>query len=415
MKGVLFIIDGLGDLPIPAFEGRTPLEAAQTPFLDRLAGRGRFGVIDPIAPGVLPNTHSGAGMLLGMYPGQVSRLNRGPVEAAGLGLQLQEGDVALRANFATLERAGDDWRVVDRRAGRIRHGTAELAEAMAGIGPIDGVSVLFQPTEQHRGVLVLSGPGLDAHVSDTDPGDHGDSNLLKHCRALSPGAERTASLINRYGQRVRETLQDHPVNQQRRQAGLLPANGLLTRGAGHPLALDNLVADHGIRASVVSGCNTVKGLGRLLGFRVIDDARFTADLDTDLDAKVRVTLDELQHAGLVFVHVKAPDICAHDRDPVAKRDLLSRIDQSLGSLVGEPVGIAVAADHTTDSNTGRHTADPVPAFMCAAGSEVGEACVSIKFGETACRNGNLPRVDSHGFLQSFLEMLSGGILPASKR
>jgi 2,3-bisphosphoglycerate-independent phosphoglycerate mutase len=411
MKGALLIIDGLGDLPSPLLGQRTPLEAADTPVLNRLAAAGACGLLDPIGPGILPSTHSGAGLLLGLPPDQVDRLSRGPVEACGRGLELRPGDIAMRVNFATLQDSPDGCLVVDRRAGRIRHGADELAAALAGIDLGEGVSMVLKATEQHRGVLVLSGPGLDARITDTDPGDCAMPERLSECRALDPEAGRTADLVNRLSGLARERLASHPVNRDREAAGHPPANGIIMRGAGQVVPLDSMVTQRGLSASLIAGCNTVKGLGRLLGFRIVEDPRFTADLDTDLDAKVYSTLQELKHADLAVVHIKAPDICAHDRKPRAKRDFLARIDQSLASLAEAGVAIAVAADHTTDSNTGMHTPDPVPSLIFdprTAGDGGGEG---TKFGETACRRGTLPRSTSHEFLRAFLERLEDSQSP----
>ena len=131
-KCALLIIDGLGDLPVPELDGKTPLEAAYTPVLDRLASGGLYGLVDPIIPGEIPNTHSGAGMLLGLLPEQAGRLKRGPVEASGAGRVLKAGEIAIRANFATLETRDEALWVTDRRAGRITAGTDELAAVAVG-------------------------------------------------------------------------------------------------------------------------------------------------------------------------------------------------------------------------------------------------------------------------------------------
>jgi 2,3-bisphosphoglycerate-independent phosphoglycerate mutase len=414
MKGALLIIDGLGDLPSPSLGRRTPLEAADTPVLNRLASAGACGLLDPIGQGILPSTHSGAGMLLGLPPDQVDRLSRGPVEACGRGLDLRPGDIAMRVNFATLEESPDGCLVLDRRAGRIRHGADELAAALADIDLGDGVSMVLKATEQHRAVLVLSGPGLDARITDTDPGDCALPARLPQCRALDPAAGQTAGLVNRLSELARERLASHPVNRAREAAGRPPANGIIMRGAGQVMPLDSIVIQRGFSASLIAGCNTVKGLGRLLGFRVVDDQRFTADLDTDLDAKVSATLLELERADLAVMHIKAPDICAHDRKPRAKRDFLARIDLSLAPLARAGVAIAVAADHTTDSNTGKHTPDPVPSLIFDPRTAGGSGGDGLKFGEAACRQGTLPRYCSHEFLQVFLEHLADSQSPEQR-
>jgi 2,3-bisphosphoglycerate-independent phosphoglycerate mutase len=400
MKGVLLIVDGLGDLPVEALGGATPLEAATTPVLDCLAANGRYGLIDPIGAGETPNTHSGAGALLGLEPGQGAQFRRGPVEAAGLGLDLQPGDIALRANFATLRPEAEGFTVVDRRAGRISEGTGELAAALERIDYGEGVNVTFQPTEQHRAVMLLSGPGLDMNVTDTDPGDRKMPSRLPDCRAVQPGAERTALLLNRLTRLAYRQLRDHPVNRSRLAAGLLPANGIIARGAGTSLELKNIVHHFGLEASVVSGCNTVKGLGRLFGFDVVSDARFTGSLDTDLEAKIAAVISQLDDHDLVYLHIKAPDICAHDKQPLAKRDFLQRMDSALAPLQNLDLDIAVAADHTTDSNSGFHTSDPVPAIISRSCGQPG--AVALNFGETACRSGNLQRQTAHKLVLEFI-------------
>jgi 2,3-bisphosphoglycerate-independent phosphoglycerate mutase len=403
MKGVLLIIDGLGDLPIPALGGKTPLEAARTPVLDRFASDGLCGLVDPIELGTVPNTHSGAGLLLGMLPGQAHKLHRGPVEAAGLGMQLQFGDVALRANLATVRRVNGGFEVIDRRAGRISEGTEELTAIFQAFDLGDGVTATLRPTEQHRGVLLLSGPGLNHCLTDTDPGDQPMPVSLPACRAQRQDAEIAAEKVNRFLAEAHRHLAVHAVNRARIAAGKVPANGVITRGAGAVMDLDNLLRQRGLGAGVVSGCNTVRGLGHLFGFTVVQDERFTGALNTDLDAKVAAAISLLEQCDVVFIHIKAPDVCAHDRQPLAKRDFLEKLDHALEPLARLPLVVAVAADHTTDSNSGYHTADPVPALLHVPGSGLPEH--KVEFGESWCRGGPLGRLVSHDFLVKFVQCL----------
>jgi 2,3-bisphosphoglycerate-independent phosphoglycerate mutase len=402
-KCVLLIIDGLGDLPIPGLDGKTPLEAASTPVLDRLAAGGLYGLVDPIIPGEIPNTHSGAGMLLGLLPEQAGRLKRGPVEASGAGRVLLAGEIAVRANFATLEIRNDALWVTDRRAGRISSGTDELAALLTDVDLGDDVHANLVTTDQHRGVLVLSGPGLNASVSNTDPGDGAMPAALKLCEPMSPEAELTAGKINRFVDEAYRRLVDHPINIARISEGKPPANGLITRGAGARFSLDNILHAHGISAAVVSGCNTVRGLGRIFGFDTVSDPRFTAALDTDLEAKVAAVQSALRDHEMVYLHVKAPDICSHDLNPRAKRDFLQRLDQALAPLTEAGAIIAIAADHTTDSNSGFHTADPVPVLISQPGSE--QTSSPVKFGEAACKQGNMPRQLSNEFLLKLIHTM----------
>jgi 2,3-bisphosphoglycerate-independent phosphoglycerate mutase len=407
-KCALLIIDGLGDLPNLELDGKTPLEAAHTPVFDSLAMAGHFGLVDPIIPGKIPNTHSGTGMLMGLLPGQAGRVSRGPVEASGAGTVLSNGDIAMRANFASVENLDGKLLVTDRRAGRITAGTEKLAAVLKDIDLGDGVLASLVPTDQHRGVLVLSGRDLDAAISNTDPGDGKLPAAVATCLPLNPAATLTAEKVNLFIIEAHKRLVDHPLNIARVADGKPSANCIITRGAGVQFELDNVLQPLGIKAAVVTGCNTVRGLGRIFGFDAIVDSRFTATVDTDLHAKIAAVVSALQDHDLVFLHVKAPDICSHDRKPLAKRDFLQRLDEALKPLLETGSVIAIAADHTTDSNSGFHTADPVPALIWKPNAA--QSVVPVKFGESACRQGNMDRQLSSEFLLKVLRAM--GYKPA---
>lgn len=402
-KALLVILDGLGDYPVPALDGRTPLEAAATPHLDRLAAEGMCGLVDPLLPGVPVDTQTGTGVLLGLTPADVARLPRGPVEAAGVGLTLRPGDVALRCNFATLEKDGRHFDVRDRRAGRIDEDTLALAEAINAIGPVDGITATLAPAAQHRAVLRLTGQGLSPAISDTDPGTSAPQARLLKCRAQradSPGAVRTARALNRFLRRAAETLEEHPVNRTRRERGLPPANGLLTRGAGGAHPIHNVLRHLDVSAAVVAGDRTALGLAALSGFTRISKPGFTCMADTDLDGKVVAAQEALTSHDFVCVHVKATDVLSHDCDPDGKRRFLERLDVAFAPLFEQDLVIAVAADHTTSSRTGRHTGDPVPVLLRAPG---GRRDVCTSYGESESMRGGLGRISASGFLRSVLD------------
>ena len=221
-KGLILILDGLGDRPVPGFGGATPLEAAATPHMDKLVTAGRCGLIDPLYPGMPVSTHTGAGVLLGINSGDVFQLPRGPVEAAGTGLPIMPGDIALRCNFATLEEDADGLRVVDRRAGRIDAGTRELAEALQSIQLEDGFTASIRPATGHRAVLRLSGPQSLPDVSDTDPDSMPGTDHVLTCHPLdtdSPVGEQAANAVNSFIRQAHERLRNHPVNRQRNAEG----------------------------------------------------------------------------------------------------------------------------------------------------------------------------------------------------
>ncbi|MDJ0523224.1 MAG: alkaline phosphatase family protein [Planctomycetota bacterium] len=413
---VVVIVDGLGDLPIRALDGDTPLEAAPTPVMDQWVEDGQCGLVDPLEPGVTVETHAGTGTLFGIAEDAVTRLARGPIEAAGAGVELQPGDVALRCNFATLEREDGTLHVRDRRAGRILEGQAELAEAFNGLGSSNGITTVLTPLSQHRAVLRLSGEGLSAAITDSDPGSGAGAQTLLWSRARQSGdvaAERTAEAVNRALLHAHEVFAHHPVNRERVREGLPQATGLLTRGAGAVTDVESMVVSRGLRGAVVGADRTVLGLGALLGYTSIVRPSFTGLLETDLAGKVAAARDALDGHDIVWLHAKGSDIAAHDRRPRAKRDYIAQLDSALAPLAEEDVVIAVTADHTTDSNTGRHTSDPVPALVWTRGGR--RDAVKV-FGERGCMRGGLGRLRAREFLRVVLST-AGALreVPASGR
>jgi 2,3-bisphosphoglycerate-independent phosphoglycerate mutase len=380
------------------FDGLTPLEAADTPNLNALAGAGQWGRVVVVPEGQQAHTHLGVGLLFGMDESKLELLARGPIEAAGLGWVLEPSDVAIRVNFATLERTGDGYLVLDRRAGRIDQGARELGQSLRRIDLGEGVLADFHSSEQHRGVLRLTGPGLSAQVSDTDPGNVPMPARLRECLPLVEGTEamNTAGLLNRFTGLAHEILRAHPINEARLQAGLPPANGIVGRGAGSLPAGLLSTTHNGIGTVVVAGCSTVLGLARMFGFKVVQDDRFSADVNTDLDAKVEAAIEALSLQDLVYLHVKAPDICAHDQEPVTKSAFLERVDQAIAPLLSQDLVIGVVADHGTDSNTGWHIDDPVPALLSET-RRVDQG-PTVNFGESSCATGPMGQISGREFV-----------------
>ena len=406
----MLILDGLGDRPAAALGGRTPLEAAATPNLDRLATEGLTGLMFPLAPWVPVGTQAGTGLLLGLARADAGHLARGPIEAAGVGLPLSEGDVALRANFATVTPNGDGFAILDRRAGRIRTGTEVLADALDGLDLGEGIRARVRAATQHRIAVVLTGDALSAAVTDTDPGAGRRDEGIRPCRPHAAEAARTAEAVNRLIRASFDVLDAHPVNARRRAEGAPPANGIITRGAGAHSRLRNLVAHLGLRAALVAGESTLFGIGRLFGFTVLHDPAFTADAETDLDAKVRAAHQALDEHDLVFLHIKGTDTTAHDLDPGAKRAFIERIDRAAGVLLSDPdLVVAATGDHSTVSTLGSHTGDPVPAALRAPG---GRRDAVSAFGETACIAGGLGHLSATALLCAVLDHM--GHLPIDR-
>jgi 2,3-bisphosphoglycerate-independent phosphoglycerate mutase len=394
-------IDGVADRPVRVLGDRTPLEAANIPTLDRLAREGACGLADPLEREGVPDTAAGALALFGQPP---TALERGPVEALGVGLELQATDVALRANFAMLDA---DGRIDDRRAGRIRDGAAELAAALDGmtIEDDDGrtVEVSARAATEHRLAIVLRGEGLSPAIHGSDPGEGARLAVPLPPRpkdASDAAARRTAEVLRRFESRAREVLRDHPVNQDRLARGLPPANVVLTRGAGRFHRVGAVEpGGRPLAVSCVSGDFTVLGVARAVGARTVSEPGITANLDTDLALKFRLAERELAECDLVVLHLKGADIAGHDRRPDLKVDFLERIDRELESFLAKhPSGlrVAVAADHATLSELGHHGADPVPVVLWGDGIE-SDAVQS--FDESAVAAGRLQRFPLRRFLE----------------
>jgi 2,3-bisphosphoglycerate-independent phosphoglycerate mutase len=402
----MIIIDGLGDRGIPGFGGMTPLEAAETPNMDLLAGAGQVGLIDPLYPGMPVGTHTGMSMLFGLPRRQAMKLPRGPVEAAGVGINGMENALYIRCNFATLEKRGERYAILDRRAGRNEEGLKQLALDTGNLDLGEGIFASLHPATQHRVVLKLSGDRLSPAITNTDSGNRFHSRGVLTCKAVNEedaDAARTAAAINRLSDLIYQRFSHHPVNETRMAQGLLPANGVICRSPGTLPKLKPLLQYLQISAAVISGEETVLGLGNLFGYTLFRDSRFTAMPDTDLQKKVEVAQVALREHDIVFLHIKGPDICSHDLNPAAKRKMLTKIDDVIAPLMNESLVIAITGDHSTDSNTGRHTGDPMPGMICGPQCRIDS---SRAFGESACAGGGLGRINSSGFLLTMLDQMN---------
>jgi 2,3-bisphosphoglycerate-independent phosphoglycerate mutase len=250
---VYVVLDGLGDEPLDALAGRTPLEAARTPHLDGLAARGRNGYVTTVGEGIAPESDIAVFAILGYDPHE-HHTGRGPIEAVGAGLEVGDGDLAYRVNFATVEAVGEGWIIVDRRVGRDLSSdeAQELARAVQRGVSLDGADFDFRATVGHRGVLVLrSTEGrLSAEVANADPayGRQGALGVAKESfenrvARVEPlpghehddAARRAAGLTNQWLRAAHDVLESAETNQQRRRRGRLPGNFVLTRDGGDHL------------------------------------------------------------------------------------------------------------------------------------------------------------------------------------
>lgn len=394
MKGLFVIADGLGGRPSD-LDGKTCLEAADTPTLDELAGRGAVGLVDPIAPGVRPGSDTAHLSLLGYDP-YALYTGRGVYECLGIGMDVQAGDVCFRANFATVEKTANGFRLLDRRAGRIETGQDELEAALADLRLTDvsDVEVVFRASTQHRGALLLRGPNLSRYASENDP--HEAGRLIPDSRptvADDPSGKRTAAAINEITRRSYELLRDLPLNRARSEAGKPAANVILLRGAADCPHIPSIESAYGVRGAVIAGGALYRGVALACGMEPIGVPGATGGLDTDLGAKANAALEALTAYDYVFLHVKGTDNAGHDQDAGAKQAFIERIDNELFAPLVERIDwatthVAFTGDHTTPIDYGDHTPEPVP--MLFVGPNVCPDDVA-SFGERAAGRGGLGR------------------------
>jgi 2,3-bisphosphoglycerate-independent phosphoglycerate mutase len=398
-KAVILIADGMADRPVEALKGRTPLEAAKTPHLDRLAAEGECGLMDPIAPGVRAGSDTSHLAILGYDPHKYYT-GRGPFEAAGIGLEIKGGDICFRCNFSTVD---ENMVVTDRRAGRISGGTEKLAAALNGM-TIDDVTCYFKESVEHRAALVLRGPGLGHEVSDTDP--HAEGVKVHWARGKDAASEKAAGVVNEFVKSSYAILKDHPVNLERIKQGKPAANIVLPRGAGVAPHLEAFQARYRFSGAAVVETGLIAGIARYLAMDIPFVAGATGGYDTDEIALAQAIITALKDHDFVLCNYKACDLAGHDGDAMKKVECVEKMDRLVGELMKHlpiPTHLAITADHSTPVSFKDHTGDTVPILIWGPATRPD----GVKsFGERPCAAGSLGRIRGE-WLMALLTNLMG--------
>jgi len=390
----------MGDLPIPELGNKTPLEAAKTPNMDRLAKNGQTGLMYVLGKGRRPNSDEAHLVLFGYdlkkdYPG------RGPIEAAGVGIKLQKGDIAIRANLATVDK---DLHVIDRRAGRIEdsHGFVKELDGMK----IEGVRFILKPGTGHRVALVMRGKGLSDKISNSDVHYATEDSLVKNWEGLpvnvikpldnSAEANFTAAVLEKFLKKTHEILEKNPFNIEKEKKGEPKANYLLTRGPGYFNQLQSFKEKWEKSACCIAGAGLYKGLGVIAGMDLINVEGATGLPNTNVSGKMATAKEQIKKYDFVFLHIKPTDIFGENGDFKGKRDFIEKIDQALDSLEEWGATICLTADHTTPCRLKDHSADPVPVLISGPGT-LGEGIE--KFSERECEKGSLGKFEGKDLLR----------------
>ena len=367
-KIVLLVMDGLGGLPrTPG--GKTELETARTPNLDRLAAAGSLGLSVPVRPGVEPGSGPAHLSLFGYDPLRYL-IGRGVLEALGIGFPLQPNDLAARGNFATVD---GDGLITDRRAGRIPTEecirlTAKLRQAGAGL--FEDCELFVEPVQEHRFVFVLRGEGLGGELTDTDPLAVGRRPLPVRDESGSVAGERAAELVNRWVAHARRTLADEPR-----------ANSLNLRGLAQDPGLPQFGDIYRMRAGAIAVYPMYRGVASLVGMEAI---RFEGERPQD---EIDALAGAWNNYDFFFVHIKKTDSYGEDGDFDGKAVEIEAVDAQIPRILAlGPGALIVTGDHSTPAALGSHSWHPVPSLLWSPRAMPDAAA---QFGERACAAGQL--------------------------
>ncbi len=398
-KVLMVICDGLGDRPLPELDDKTPLEAAETRNLDRLAAESECGLMYTLGRGYVPGSDTAHLAIMG-YERDKYYFGRGPIEVAGLGLELKRGDVALRGNMGTV---GKDMNIVDRRAGRIRD-TSPFTKALDGM-EVDGVTFIVKPGTAHRAGVIMRGDGLSDAIIDADPHKPDVPIRVVTPTDDSDEARRTADVLNTFLAKAHDVLQAHPENRKRVERGEPAANYLLVRGAGQFGEVPNFKERYNLSSCCIAGGGLYKGIGAYLGMNVVNVPGATALPDTDIEAKFRMAQDKLSKYDFAFVHVKAADSLGEDGNFEGKRDFIAKIDRAAELLLDLPETtlLIFTADHSTPCMQKSHSGDPVPIMYRRSGVRVDRV---LKFGERACASGGLGIIEGRDVMLQVMNLMN---------
>ena len=359
MKYVLLVPDGAADWPVPELDGKTPLEAARTPTLDRLASEGCVGTAAVIPDGMDPGSDVGNMSLLGYNPRHYYS-GRGPLEAVAMGLPLGPRDVAFRCNLVST----DGERMLDHSAGNLSSDDARVLFTLVD-RKLGGPGVHFYPGVAYRGMLTWeNGP---VEVQCLAPHNILDKRL-EECLPVGDGENRLRTFI----WDSLDLLDNHELNRKARDQGRLPANAIWPWGQGRMPSFPSYASTRGVTGCVITAVDLVRGLGLCAGLKVVEVPGATGYLDTNYRGKAAAALESLLDLDFALVHIEAPDECGHQGNYEGKVEAIERIDRDVAGPIVEGLAkrgnfrILVMPDHPTPVAIRTHSMDPVPYVLYAS-------------------------------------------------
>ena len=401
MKHIIILGDGMADWAVPELGDKTLLEYADTPAFDWLARHGRNGLLKTVPDGFHPGSEVANSSILG-YDQHVVYEGRGPLEAASIGVELADDDLALRCNLVCLE--GDLLK--NHSCGRLEteEGDVLIKFLQEKLG---NERVHFYTGVQYRHLLVIKGG--NKHLHCTPPHDVPLKPWRDHLLyAEIPEAEETARLLNSLVLQSQKLLAAHPLNLERQQRGQDPANCIWPWGGGYRPRMTPLTETfprqiH--RGAVITAVDLIRGIGHYAGLRVIEVPGATGLYDTNFEGKAQAALEALKQDDFVYLHVEASDEAGHDGSVPLKLQTITDLDHRLvqpilEGLKDEPVAIALLPDHPTPCKLRTHTNEPVPFAIWYPGIEPDAVQT---FSERAAREGGCGSLEGDEFIRLFMQ------------
>jgi len=377
---IYVLLDGVGDLPHPDLEGKTPLEAANTPNLDKIAKNGSIGQVISVGKGIAPESDIAVFNMLGYKFLHSDYVGRGVIEAIGVGIDFKDGDLALRGNFSTLN---DEGTIIDRRAGRHieREDVKEIAKEIENKINFSypNSSVVVAPTIGHRVTVRIrtDGINLSSEITNTDPAYArvdgmgvakavGDFMRIEKCFPLeeSESSKITANLVNEFTEQSLQIMKESPINQKRGEANKKKLSCILLRDAGNKYPdVTPINEKYSMKFSCIVDMPVELGISDVLKMKA-----FEAGGLTDYEEKARVAAKAMETQNAIYVHLKGPDEFGHDGDAIGKTKNIEEIDRRffktlLENIDSSKVAILISADHSTPCINKGHSDDPVPVLV----------------------------------------------------
>jgi 2,3-bisphosphoglycerate-independent phosphoglycerate mutase len=419
-KVIYVLLDGIGDLPHPDLNNLTPLEAANTPNIDKIAQNGISGQVTSVGKGIAPQSDIAVFNMLGYNFEDKDYVGRGVVECLGCNIDFKDGDLALRGNFATIDL---NKKIVDRRAGRIisKEDAIEICDLINKNVKIKDIGIYIKPTIGHRVILNFRKKDcvLGENITNTDPAydkingigvaksNSGKEIYIADSNHIDENSKPSAEIVNTFSDLVIKLLNDCEVNSRRINKGLLPINSILLRDAGNRYPhIQPINEKYHLNFASLVDMPVEIGISKILGI-----ASYAAGSPNDYELKAKTLLDIMKDHDFFYVHIKGPDEFGHDGDAKGKKNNIEEIDKhffkplqkGINLLKDLNVSFIISGDHSTPCIKKAHTDDPIPIVI--SGKNI-ENDGTDRFTESSSSKGKLGKILGYQVIERSLYILN---------